>query len=75
MISKLLTAFSKEGIRIKDFIYKWRSSSLKKLLFTYINNAIEKAVGALVETDSRKLTDADFDRLSELIEKKRKIEE
>ena len=50
-------------------------SAVKQLLQTYFNNSIEEAVGALVEIDSKKLTEAEFDRLTELIEKARQSEE
>ena len=50
-------------------------SAVKQLLQTYFNNSIEEAVGALVEIDSKNLTDAEFDRLAELIERVRKAEE
>ena len=50
-------------------------SAVKQLLQTYFNNSIEEAVGALVEIDSKKLTEAEFDRLAELIEKVRQAEE
>ena len=48
---------------------------MKQLLQTYFNNSIEEAVGALVEIDSKNLTDAEFDRLAELIERARQAEE
>ena len=46
-------------------------SAVKHLLQTYFNNSIEEAVRALVEIDSKKLTETGFDRLAELIEKAR----
>jgi hypothetical protein len=67
--------FTKIGKRIVKLINRWRRFSARQLVLKYTNNSIEKAVGALVEADSRKMTDTDFNRLSALIDNERKAKE
>ena len=47
-------------------------SALKQLVGTYFNNSFHEAVTALIEHPGNGITDADLDRLIDLIEKKKK---
>ena len=47
-------------------------SAFKQLVGTYFNNSFHEAVTALIEHPGNGITDADLDRLIELIEKKKK---
>ena len=46
-------------------------SALKQLVDTYFNNSFHEAVTALIEHPGSDITDADLDRLIDLIEKKK----
>lgn len=47
-------------------------SAVTNLLKTFFNNSVEQAVAALIEHDRAKMSDDDFSRLAQLIEKTRK---
>ena len=49
-----------------------RQSAMKQLLQTFFDNSAEQAVAALLDMSRAKLSDAELDRLSEMIEKARK---
>ena len=49
-----------------------RQSAMKQLLQTFFDNSAEQAVAALLDMSRTKLSDAELDRLSEMIEKARK---
>jgi predicted transcriptional regulator len=46
-------------------------SAIRDLLGTFFNNSTEQAVAALLEVERTRLTDADLDRMTALIEKAR----
>lgn len=48
-----------------------RRSALKGVVHTFFNNSASSAVAAMVGMYERQLTDADLDRLQELIDRKR----
>ena len=67
---------SKQG---KKYVYsptisprKATNSAVKQLLTTYFDNSLEKAVITMLEMHNDDLTDADFKRLSRIIERARK---
>ena len=67
---------SKQG---KKYVYsptisprKATKSAVKQLLTTYFDNSLEKAVITMLEMHNDDLTDADFKRLSRIIERARK---
>ena len=67
---------SKQG---KKYVYsptisprKATKSAIKQLLATYFDNSLEKAVITMLEMHNDDLTDADFKRLSRIIERARK---
>jgi predicted transcriptional regulator len=49
-----------------------RQSAMKQLLQTFFDNSAEQAVAALLDMSRARLSDAELDRLSEMIEKARK---
>ncbi len=49
-------------------------SAVKNLLSTFFNNSAEEAIAALIEIEKTKITDNDFERISDIIEKARKEE-
>lgn len=49
-------------------------SAVKNLLSTFFNNSAEEAIAALLEIEKTKITDNDFERISDIIEKARKEE-
>ncbi|HKP12738.1 MAG TPA: BlaI/MecI/CopY family transcriptional regulator [Blastocatellia bacterium] len=49
-----------------------RQSAMKQLLQTFFDNSAEQAVAALLDMSRTKLSGAELDRLSEMIEKARK---
>ena len=49
-----------------------RQSAMKQLLQTFFDNSAEQAVAALLDMSRAKLSDAELDRLSEMIDKARK---
>lgn len=51
---------------------KARRSAIAHVVDTFFDGSAELAVATLLDLSSRKLSDADFDRLSALIEKARK---
>ena len=52
-----------------------RQNALKHLLDTFFEGSTEKVVAALLDISEEKLSDHDYQRLSELIEKARKEEQ
>jgi len=50
---------------------KAKRSALRHLLQTFFDGSAEQAVATLLDVSSSKLSDADLDRLAELIEKAR----
>ena len=50
---------------------KAKRSALRHLLQTFFEGSTEQAVATLLDVSSAKLSDADLDRLAELIEKAR----
>ncbi len=48
---------------------KARQSAIKQLLQTFFDDSTEEAVAAMLDLSKAKLTDAELDRLSQLIEK------
>ena len=51
---------------------KATKSAVKQLLHTYFDNSLEKAVTTMLEMHNDGLTDADYKRLSRIIERARK---
>jgi BlaI family penicillinase repressor len=51
---------------------KARRSAAVHMLETFFDGSAEQAIATLLDVSSRELSDEDFDRLSELIEKARK---
>ena len=51
---------------------KAKKSAVKHLMETFFSNAPEQVVAALLDVSSKKLTSADLDRMSEMIEQARK---
>ncbi len=51
---------------------KAKKSAVKHLMETFFSNAPEQVVAALLDVSSKKLTSAELDRMSEMIEKARK---
>ncbi len=51
------------------------SIAIKHMLEMYFNNSIEEAISALIEVTDRKITDEEYGRLTQLIERVRKEEE
>lgn len=51
---------------------KARQSAMKQLLQTFFDDSAEQAVAALIDMSRRKLSDAELDRLSRLIDEARK---
>lgn len=51
---------------------KARKSALKQMLTTFFDNSTEQAVAALLDLSKAKLSQAELDRLSQLIEEARK---
>jgi predicted transcriptional regulator len=51
-----------------------RRSALRNLLSTFFDGSVEAAVASLLGLEARNLTDEDFERLKDLIEKARKGE-
>jgi BlaI family penicillinase repressor len=49
-----------------------RQSAMKQLLQTFFDNSAEQAVAALLDMSRARLSEAELDRLSEMIEKARK---
>ena len=49
-----------------------RQSAMKQLLQTFFDDSAEQAVAALLDMSRAKLSDAELDRLSEMIERARK---
>ena len=49
-----------------------RQSAMKQLLQTFFDNSAEQAVAALLDMSRARLSDAELDRLSEMIERARK---
>jgi predicted transcriptional regulator len=49
-----------------------RQSAMKQLLQTFFDNSAEQAVAALLDMSRAKLSDAELDRLSEMIDNARK---
>jgi predicted transcriptional regulator len=49
-----------------------RQSAMQQLLQTFFDNSAEQAVAALLDMSRAKLSDAELDRLSEIIERARK---
>ena len=49
-----------------------RSAAMRNLLSTFYDGSVEQAVASLLDLKSRKLSNDDLDRLSELIENARK---
>src|SRR5437870_12645734 len=49
-----------------------RQSAMKQLLQTFFDNSAEQAVAALLDMSRPRLSDAELDRLSEMIERARK---
>ena len=49
-----------------------RQSAMKQLLQTFFDNSAEQAVAALLDMSRTKLSEAELDRLSQMIEKARK---
>ena len=49
-----------------------RQSAMQQLLQTFFDNSAEQAVAALLDMSRAKLSDAELDRLSEMIERARK---
>jgi predicted transcriptional regulator len=49
-----------------------RQSAMKQLLQTFFDDSAEQAVAALLDMSRARLSDAELDRLSEMIEKARK---
>jgi predicted transcriptional regulator len=47
-------------------------SALKRVLQTFFESSVEKAVAALLDSSDKKLSDQDLDRMAKLIEKARK---
>jgi len=52
-----------------------RKSAMQNLLSTFFDGSVEDAVASLLDMNSEKLTENDFERLSTLIDKARKEEE
>lgn len=79
LVEKKFLKFKKEG---QKYIYfpatakaRAAKNAIKDLVTTYFNNSFEKAVVALLEHDETKLSEDEFERLSELINHARKKEE
>ncbi len=53
---------------------KARQTVVRQLLQTYFNGSVEDAVAALIQSDRKKLSDEDFDKLVDLIEKAKQEE-
>lgn len=51
---------------------KARQSAMKQLLQTFFDDSAEQAVAALIDMSRRKMSDAELDRLSRLIDEARK---
>jgi predicted transcriptional regulator len=51
---------------------KAKKSAVKHLMETFFSNAPEQVVAALLDVSSKKLTSAELDRMSEMIEQARK---
>ena len=71
--------FLKHKKQGKKYIYsptiptgKATKSAVKQLLHTYFDNSLEKAVTTMLEMHNDGLTDADYKRLSRIIERARK---
>jgi predicted transcriptional regulator len=47
-------------------------SALKRVLKTFFESSVEKAVAALLDNSDKKLSDQDLDRMAKLIEKAKK---
>jgi len=52
-------------------VQKASRSALRRLLRTFFSGSVEKAVATLLDAESRELSEAELDRLSELIERAR----
>jgi predicted transcriptional regulator len=71
--------FLKHKKQGKKYVYsptipagKATKSAVKQLLSVYFNNSLEKAVTTMLEMHNDGLTDADYKRLSQIIERARK---
>ena len=83
-VRSVLTILEEKGflthtLEGKKYVYsptisrkKATSSAVKQLLTTYFDNSLEKAVTTMLEIHSTELTDADYKRLSGIIDRARR---
>ncbi len=76
LVSKGLLAYRREGRR---YVYtptishqRATQSAIRQLLQTYFDDSVEAAVAALLRMDRKRLSEADYRRLIELIQKAEK---
>ena len=76
LVGKGLLAYRREGRR---YVYtptishlRARQSAIRQLLETYFDDSVEAAVAALLRMDRNRLSEADYRRLIELIQKAEK---